>query len=220
MGPPHSPEMNGTAERFNRTLLTCLLPTLFHANLPVRFWEDSSANAVMSINLSPSRVNPGESSPFSLWQQKSASYTRLRTFGCKCIRLVTGPSDGGKLMQNGNDCIHLQTLPDEDGWLVWDLKLNRTVKSYDVVFFEDVQSGFNASKDRNKDWFDWFEHGSNSRTSLPDGQLRLLWERRLSTSIHNVSKNFADPDEEDSRYPSTLPRDPVRTNESRDVSLR
>lgn len=41
LGPPHSPEMNGTAERFNCTFLERLLPTIFHAELPTRFWEDA-----------------------------------------------------------------------------------------------------------------------------------------------------------------------------------
>lgn len=208
MGPPHSPEMNGTAERFNRTLLTRLLPTLFHANLPVRFWEDAAANAIMSINLSPSRTNPGKSSPFSLWKQQPASYTRLRTFGCKCIRLVAGPSHGGKLERKGNDCLYLRTLPDGDGWLVWDLKLKRTVKSQDVVFFEDLQPGVDSAKTRSRDWFDWFEHHTQSPVTSSSGRLRQLWERRLSNSIHNITKNLTDPDEDDSRYPPAASSEP------------
>lgn len=42
MGPPHSPQLNGIVDRYNRTLLDRILPNLFHANLPVSFWEASS----------------------------------------------------------------------------------------------------------------------------------------------------------------------------------
>lgn len=40
MGPPHSPQLNGVAERYNRALLNCILPSLLQAGLPVKFWED------------------------------------------------------------------------------------------------------------------------------------------------------------------------------------
>lgn len=115
MGPPHLPEMNRTAECFNCNLLNHLLHTLFHANLPTRFWGDASSDAVMSINLSPSRVNPGNSSPFSLWKEHPSSYSQLRTFGCKCICLVTGPTHGEKLARKGNDCLYLRTLHNGEG---------------------------------------------------------------------------------------------------------
>lgn len=36
-GSPHSSQLNGVAERYNRTLLTKMLPSLFHANQPARF---------------------------------------------------------------------------------------------------------------------------------------------------------------------------------------
>lgn len=45
---------------------------------------------------------------------------------------------------------------------MWVLKLKRTVKSHDVVFFEDVLPGVDPSKRRDKDWFDWFEEGVKS----------------------------------------------------------
>lgn len=41
MEPPYSPQLHGKAERYNRTILDRILPTLLHSKLPVRFWEDS-----------------------------------------------------------------------------------------------------------------------------------------------------------------------------------
>lgn len=52
-GPPHSPQLNGKAERFNRTILDKILPSLFHAGLPVRFWEAGARHTVSSYNLTP-----------------------------------------------------------------------------------------------------------------------------------------------------------------------
>lgn len=74
MGPPHSPQLNGKAERFNRTILDRILPTLFHSHLPTRFWEDAARNSLAGLNVSPSRSNPGSSTPASMWYDKSPSY--------------------------------------------------------------------------------------------------------------------------------------------------
>lgn len=137
MGPPHSPQLNGKAERFNRTILDRILPTLFHSNLPTRLWEDSARNSLTGLNASPSRTNPGSSSPISMWEGKAASYSRLRTFGCNCWRMITGPTKGGKLSARSSTCLYLYTLPDGDGWMVWDKALSRAVKSHDVLFIED-----------------------------------------------------------------------------------
>lgn len=53
MGPAHSPQLNGVAERFKRTLLDRVLPNLFKARLPVRFWTDAARHQPLSflINL-------------------------------------------------------------------------------------------------------------------------------------------------------------------------
>lgn len=130
--------------------------------------------------------------------------------------MVTGPTHGGKLARKGNDCLYLRTLPDGDGWLVWDLKLKRAVKSHDMVFFEDAQPGVDAPTSRNRDWFEWLEHEGQTSSLSSGSPLRGLWERRLSTSIHNVSKNLKDPDEDDTLYPQVVPRDPVCVSDSSD----
>lgn len=65
-GPPHSPQLHGVAERFNQTLLDKMLPSLFHANLPTRFWKAGAHHVVSSYNLTPTRSNPGRECPASL----------------------------------------------------------------------------------------------------------------------------------------------------------
>lgn len=190
MGSPHSPQLNGTAERYNRTLLDRLLLSLFHANLPSRFWEAAARHAIASINLSASRVNPGKSSPHSLWKNTPALDKYLRSFGCKCSRLVTGPTRGGKLSKKGSNCLLLRTLPDGDGWLVWGLSLSKEVKYHDVVFYEDCVPGLGApSKKTLTELFSWSEGHSRSGSSAHQRWSRDLWERRLSASIHNPARH-------------------------------
>lgn len=180
MGPPHSPQLNGKAERFNRTILDRILPTLFHSNLPTRFWKDSARNSLAGLNVSPSRSNPGASSPASLWYEKPPSYVRMRTFGCKCWRMITGPTRGGKLSPKSAASLYLYTLPDGDGWMVWDTSLNRAVKSHDVIFIEDQFPGLgNVSEKIKWEWNQWNEK-TLSPSSTPE---RLsMWDHRLSNA--------------------------------------
>lgn len=154
------------AERYNRTVLDQILPSLLHSNLPVNFWEDAAHHALTSINLSPTRANEGKLSPESLWTNKSPSYKRLRAFGCRAYQLVTGPAEKSKLGSKTSNCLHLYTLPDGDGYMVWDLILNRAVKTHDVVHHEDCFPGVGEISKKTPD--NWMRWSTMTSTSLPD----------------------------------------------------
>lgn len=144
MGPPHSPQLNGVAERFNCTLLDRILPNLFKSNLPVRFWTDAARHAVQSINLSPSRALSRNECPKGLWKDQKLLYTGLKSFGCKTWGRLTGPQPQDKLSEKARPCLHLYTLSDGDGWMLWDLSLQRAVKLRDVIFHEDLFPGLGS----------------------------------------------------------------------------
>lgn len=70
--------------------------------------------------------------------------------------MVTGPTRGGKLAPKGSACLFLYTLPDGDGWMIWDLTLAKPVKSHDVIFFEDDFPGLGAIGEKlGQEWVDW-----------------------------------------------------------------
>lgn len=199
MGPPHSPQLHRKAERFNRTVLDFILPTLLHSKLPTHFWEESARNNLTALNASPSRTNPGSATPFSLFEDKATSYQRMKTFGCKCWRMVTGPTRGGKLSPKGSACLYLCTLPDGDGWMVWDTTLAKQVKSHDVMFFEDQLPGLGLIGEKmRQEWVDWetctskdgplMHSGASILTDHSADQLTML-ERRLSDSQHNPARH-------------------------------
>lgn len=156
MGPPYSPQLNGIAERFNRTLLDRVLPSLFQSKLPVKFWSDAARHAIRAINLSPSRTLPKDSCPKMLWRRGKVSYSHLKSFGCKAWRMLTGPQRSNKLSEKARPCLHLYSLPDGDGWMLWDITSQRTVKSRDVIFHEDSFPGLGAiGKKTEREWEEW-----------------------------------------------------------------
>lgn len=197
MGPPHSPQLNGVAERYNRTILDRSLPSLLYASLPIKFWEDAAHHTLSSLNLSPTRANENHICPQSLWTEKPASYKSLRAFGCKVFWLVTGPARQRKLIWKTSDSVHLYTLPGGDGFMVWDLLLNRAVKTHDAVHHEHVFPGVGVvSRKTISNWMIWSNKTSTALGDITSFRPMSLYERRLSASIHNppsLSSSISSP---------------------------
>ena len=58
---PKTPELNGLAERMNRTIMERVRSMLAHAKLPKTFWAEALTTATYVINRSPSVPLEGDS---------------------------------------------------------------------------------------------------------------------------------------------------------------
>lgn len=79
---PYTPEQNGVAERFNRTLLGKVRAIMKDANVPLKLWAEAASTAAYLINRSPTNSNENRSTPFELWTERVPTLSHLRTFGC------------------------------------------------------------------------------------------------------------------------------------------
>jgi hypothetical protein len=80
---PYSPQQNGVAERWNRTLLDKARALIHTAGLSLGFWEYAVDTAVHTYNRTPTRTI-GWRTPHELWTDghvPDVSY--FRVFGCK-----------------------------------------------------------------------------------------------------------------------------------------
>ena len=133
--PPKTPQLNGLAERMNRTLIERVRCLLSDANLPRSFWAEALYTVAHVINLSPSVPLQGDVSN-KVWFGKDVSYSHLRVFGCKAF--VHVPKDGrSKLDAKTRQCIFLGYGQDEFGYRLYDPIEKKLVRSRDVVFVED-----------------------------------------------------------------------------------
>lgn len=85
---PYSPQLNGVAERMNRTITERLRALLFESKLNYEYWPYAIEMAVYLINRSPSRTNIDSKTPFEIWNQYKPDLQYLRTFGCTAYRHI------------------------------------------------------------------------------------------------------------------------------------
>ncbi|KAL5842405.1 hypothetical protein ACOSQ3_013008 [Xanthoceras sorbifolium] len=133
--PPKTPQLNGLAERMNRTLMERVRCLLSHAKLPKTFWGEALNTVVHVLNLSPC-IPLKMDVPKRVWSGNDVSYDHLRVFGCKTF--VHIPKDErSKLDAKTRQCIFVGYGQDQFGYRFYDPVHKKLVRSRDAVFVED-----------------------------------------------------------------------------------
>jgi len=78
---PYSPESNGVAERYNRTIMEMVRSMLHHPGYPLELWGEAVLAASYLSNRLPSRALDGKT-PFEAWFGYKPDVTHLRRWGC------------------------------------------------------------------------------------------------------------------------------------------
>lgn len=123
--PPHSPELNGVAERTNRTIHNLVRCALLQASLPKSFWADALRHSFFAHNSFPCTTPAGFSSPMSILGSDPVPLDYLHPFGCLAWYKVP-KADRQKLNPKACSSILLLYLSNGNGYRLWDLK-KRTV---------------------------------------------------------------------------------------------
>ncbi|KAG2959134.1 hypothetical protein PC120_g28195 [Phytophthora cactorum] len=80
--PPYTPQLNGVAERMNRTLVECARCMLEHAGLSKSYWGEAVMTATFLRNRCPTRAITHDKSPHQVWTGKKPLLANLKVFGC------------------------------------------------------------------------------------------------------------------------------------------
>ncbi|KAG7553078.1 Zinc finger CCHC-type superfamily [Arabidopsis thaliana x Arabidopsis arenosa] len=133
--PPKTPQLNGLAERMNRTIVERMRCLISQSGLAMTFWGEALSTVVHVLNLSPSAPLEGDI-PERVWTGKNVSYGHLRVFGCKAF--VHIPKDErSKLEMKSRQCVFIGYGQDEFGYRFYDPVKKKLIRSRDVVFMED-----------------------------------------------------------------------------------
>ncbi|KAL0378488.1 UNVERIFIED_CONTAM: Transposon Ty2-GR1 Gag-Pol polyprotein [Sesamum radiatum] len=162
--PPGTPQLNGVAERRNRTLLDMVRSMMSFTELPPSFWGHALETAVKLLNISPSKSIP--QTPYEIWHGKPSSYKYLRVWGSPAYvkRLVED-----KLDSRSSLCRFIGYPKETAGYYFYDPTEQKVFVSRNAVFLE---KGFPSDNQRDEVLI---EESS---------------EESLTTAQHNLSLQF------------------------------
>jgi hypothetical protein len=81
---PKTPEQNGVAERYNRTILESMKRMLHSSTLPINLLAEASAAAVYLLNRVTCKAVPSMT-PYQAWYGKKPNVSHLHVFGCDAL---------------------------------------------------------------------------------------------------------------------------------------
>lgn len=134
---PYSPQLNGLAERMNRTLVERARCMLYDADLSKQFWAEALATAAYVVNRSPTKSIDGKT-PMEMWSGKKPNLSNLRIFGSE-VMVQVPKEKRQKWDSKSRNLIFVGYCESTKGYRLLDRKTNKITKSRDVVFLENVQ---------------------------------------------------------------------------------
>ena len=133
---PRTPQQNGVAERFNRTIMESARSMLHATGLPDRYWGDAVMTAVYVRNRLPTRALSGVT-PYEAWRGDKPNLSHLRVWGCLAYVHVHRVKRN-KLAPRARACVFVGYAPEAKGWKLYDPSGGRYIIARDVTFQEGV----------------------------------------------------------------------------------
>ena len=129
--PPMTPQLNGVAERRNRTLLDMVRSMMSRASLPISFWGYALETAACVLNLIPTKKV--SETPSKIWNGKVISLSYLKVWGCEAyVRQETQD----KLEPRSKKCFFVGYPANSFGYIFYDPSENKVFVSRRGVFLE------------------------------------------------------------------------------------
>lgn len=128
--PGYTPQMNGIAERKNRTLIEMAKCLLLDAKLAKTFWGE----AINTSNYIQNRLITKATNkiPYELWFEERTYFKNLKIFGTYCY--VRIPKEKRRKLDNSAELMILLGYDSNNIYRCYDFKSNRIIFSRDVVF--------------------------------------------------------------------------------------
>ncbi|PLW10015.1 hypothetical protein PCASD_24270 [Puccinia coronata f. sp. avenae] len=196
-GPPHSPQLNGVAERMNQTINNLVRASLIQAHLPKSFLADALRHSLFPFNSFPCNTPMGFKSPSLILQEHEADLNIVHPFGCLVWYKIPEPNRKS-LDHKGRASILLSYLPDGNGFRLWDLEKHTVIKSRDVLF-EDTT----------------FPYGAKLKSSPAPISVEIPWPILSPSDTTPVGPDTSQPQEEriQTRAPSLESTPPPVNND-------
>ncbi|KAJ6902219.1 Retrovirus-related Pol polyprotein from transposon TNT 1-94 [Populus alba x Populus x berolinensis] len=143
--PAYTPQLNGVAERKNRTILDMARSLLKAKKLPKQYWAEAVSCAVYLLNRCPTRSLQGVT-PEEAWSGHKPSVTHLRVFGCVAYAKIPD-ARRRKLDDKSEQCIFVGYGERRMGYRLYNPITKKVITSRDVIFEEDKSWAWNGDQE-------------------------------------------------------------------------
>ena len=130
---PHTPQQNGRAERFNRTISDKAQAMRFQAHLPESYWEFATSHAVYIYNRTPMACHNFKT-PYELLNKSKPDISNIRVFGCGAYVYLPEDVRNNKLSPKAEMMVYLGTA---DG-----IKGHKFIRSTSNIIFYGTTAKF------------------------------------------------------------------------------
>lgn len=199
---PYNPELNGVAERANRTIVEKARSMMHDSGLPKNLWSEAVMAATYLINRSPTVVLKNKT-PYEMWFNRKPNISNLRIFGCRALCHI--PKElRQKLDSKCEEAIMVGY--DINGYRLYDRLKKKVIVARNVTFDEKVK----YSNLTINDVVNEFEtlNLSNDCDQEPQPSVNVNSEAPVVPTI-NIQPPAPEATEE-SRYPARTRREPSR----------
>ena len=138
MTTPDTPQSNGKAERYIRTITEMARSMLKASRLDQKFWGEAILTATYIRNRVPSSTLDNKKTPFEMVYRKKPKVKHLRIWGSKCY--IHNTSDKKKWDDRSRPGIMMGYAIGQKAYRIYDINNDKVISSRDVTFEENVNN--------------------------------------------------------------------------------
>lgn len=183
---PYTPQLNGKAERLNRTLLEKTRALLAESGLEKEMWGEAAYTATYIINRSPTKSL--QVTPYEMWSEKEPDLNSLKIFGSTAYIKILGPLK--KLDNRSRKLIFVGYSP--KGFRLWDIDKRKIIFSRDAKFEE--KSEIRKEKDKRNTFI---EIGDEEEEESEEAEQEEKQEEKRDESNQNEKEDEQSEEYED-----------------------
>lgn len=136
--PAYTPQLNGVAERWNRTVMTMANSMMYNARAHPTLWTFAAAHANHLRNRLPTSIRSGHT-PYELFHNRRPRYDNLRIWGSYCYKLLPVRTKIPGLPVR-KQLIYVGEAADSIGFRCFNPNTHELTTEYELLFDEDEVS--------------------------------------------------------------------------------